>query len=227
MEKDIGTIRLLPSACVFCGILLALGFGLGPSVVDAQAGIISITGGSASPGNFIFTDYGGGFYPASELSVAFATMGSQTWTLENNGSVDFGAYGGGDRALFVVTNNTGQTWSGFEFSLISPGYITMFYPGDAYTPGIISIAGNIVTTTVPFNNGSNGNQITASATSVTFRFNTSIATGESFSTYLHFLHEGNGVDIELKGTPVPEPSLVILLGLGLGAVSLIWRRFKT
>ena len=96
MEKEIGTIRLLPSACVFCGILLALGFWLGPSVVDAQAGIISITGGGASPGNFIFTDYGGGSYQASELSVAFATMGSQTWTLENNGSVDFGAYGGGD-----------------------------------------------------------------------------------------------------------------------------------
>jgi hypothetical protein len=211
---------------VVCGILLALGFWLGPSAEVAYAGIISITGGTASLGMFNFTDYGGGLYPASELSVAFATMASQPWTLENDGSVDFGLYGGGDRGLFVITNNTGQTWSGFVFSLVGPSYVTMFYPGDAYTPGIISINGTNVITTVPYNGGSNGNQITASATTVTFRFNAPLANGGSFSTYLPFLQEGRGVDINLTGTPVPEPSLVLLLGLGLGAVTLIAWRFK-
>jgi hypothetical protein len=179
----------------------------------------------ATPGSYDFADFSGSF-PATLVTISVTGTSTGQMQLNTNGTPD---YTGGDRILLSVTNSTGVSWSGITFGITGTTFL-----GDPIDPSRGTFVSNTYTSDLNQRVNSPDGDVSATSTSASFTFDSILGSGSTTYFYLQAADNGslpNG-NFDLSETPtvagaVPEPTMIVPLGLALLALAGLRRRFRS
>ena len=197
-------------------LVVLAAFGWGATVT---ALINGLPPNVATPGMINFTDWSGSY--AGTVVTDKLTSLSSTILFKHMGDLDYGI---GDRLILDITNNTGATLTGMTFTLQGGTYnVSSLQP----SLGTL-VAGPAFTITPPANPGSAG----VSGQVLSFAFVTPLLNGQTSALYVpvdlvpNSDHIADYAMLQTGITGVPEPSTMMLGGLGFGLMLLAKRLRK-